>query len=387
MAFEDRSYSGNAIPTTLTASITNLTTTIPIASSTGWPDGTSGPFHIGIAPAGSDAYTEVIRCTGRTGLNLNVQTVPVNGRGWDNTTASSHAVNSVVHLVFTATDADEANQHYSNTGLDHHAQYLNVIRHDSSARHGIGILPTGGTASTSSVGDTAQAGTSGTLSLSDHRHARESFGSPVTAGPVNANGTAVTLPRSDHKHAGGIPILTFGTRPSSPVTGETILESDTFRMTQWTGSRWQRGAAFSQNGRTGAYVIRNANFSVPDGGAGSHIIPWDTEIQDTDGFIPAPDGTTTKTLTVPSIECGGFYIAFAHFIWASIITARAYVEVYHSDGVGIFQYRVSTTGEDRGAVAAMVPIFNGHTIQVGVWQNSGAAVNITGLLYLYRLFA
>lgn len=387
MAFEDRSYSGNAVPATLTASIINTDTAIPISVSTGWPDGTSGPFHVGIAPAGSDNFTEVVRCSGRTGLTLNVQTVPVSGRGWDGTTASSHAINSVIVPVFTATDADEANQHYSNTGLDHHTQYLNVARHDLSARHGIANLPVGGTPSTSVVADTAQAGTSGTLARSDHKHARESFGSPVTAGPNNADGAAVTVPRSDHVHAGGIPILTSSTRPASPVTGQTILESNTFRATQWTGTRWQRGPHFSGAGRTGAYVVRSAGYTIPDGGASTYIIPFDTEVNDSDGFMPTPDGTTTNTLTVPNLECGGLYIAFAQFIWTTIITQRAYVEIVQNVSGTNYQYRVSTSGEDRGALTALLELTTGNTVQVGAWQNSGVSVGISGYLLLYRLFA
>lgn len=389
MAYEDRSYSGNAVPATLTANISNVATTIPISTSTGWPDGTSGPFHVGIATAAApNDYIEVIRISGRTGLNLTVQTVPVNGRGWDGTTAAAHLTGAVIRHVFTATDADESNQHIVNTGLDHHTQYLTVARHDLSARHGFGVLPTAGTPSTSVVGDTAASGASNNVARVDHKHARESFGSPVSAGPVNGDGVATSLPRSDHLHAGGIPIIAnAAARPGSPATNETVIQADNFRMMQWTGTRWQRGPAFSFAGRTGCYVGRTAGFPVPSGGATSYILPWSTELFDSDGFIPTPDGTTTYTLTVPSLEVSGVYIVTAHIVWQTYFTQRSYIELIHTfSGPGTNQHRVSLTDEDRGTISASLDLASGDIIQLGLWQNSGAPVDVVGYLTMYRLF-
>lgn len=388
MAFEDRSYSGNAVTTTLTANISAVATTIAIASSTGWPDGTSGPFFAGIAPANDPKnFTEVVRLTSRTGLTLNVQTVPVGGRGWDGTTASSHIVGEVISHVATATDFDEANQHIANTALDHHGQYLTVARHDQSARHGFGILPTAGTPSTSAVGDTATSGSSNNLARIDHRHAREGFGSPVTSGPVSADGVATSVSRSDHKHAGGIPIIADASaRNPSPVTGEVQLEADTKRAVMWTGSRWQRGPGFSGTSRTGAYVSRVAVYSIPDGGASSYILPWDTVSLDTDGYIPPPDGTTTYTLTCPSLETAGMYIVTGHLVWASYFTQRNYVEIVHGFSGSFNQHRVPLTGEDRGTISVSLDIANGDTIQMGLWQNSGSVQDASGYLTMYRLF-
>src|SRR5687767_9151287 len=105
-AGERRSTSGNAITTTITANITSGDTIIPIAANTGYPDGTNGPFFVRID-------SETIKCISRSGLNLNVQTVPVTGRGWENTSAASHTTSAAVNLVFTSTDADDANKHYA----------------------------------------------------------------------------------------------------------------------------------------------------------------------------------------------------------------------------------------------------------------------------------
>ena len=374
MAFEDRSYSGSAVPAELTANISNVDTTILMSTSAGWPDGTGGPFHIRID-------SEVIRVSGRVGNTLTVQTVPVGGRGWDATTASAHIAGAIIEHVYTATDADEANQHYANTGLDHHTQYLTVGRHDIAGRHGFGILPTAGTPSTSSVGDTATAGASNNVARIDHRHAREGFGSPVSAGPTNADGAATTVARSNHVHAGGIPILTSGTRPGTPIDGQTIIESDTNRVVQYDGTKWVRGPWFASSGRTGFASGRTIAYSIPDAGASSYVIPWSTEVFDSDGFSPPADGTTTYTATIPSVECEGLYIVSVLAFWGTLFSQRSYVEIIYNDGVGgIYQYRATTTGDDRVAVTATIQMTNGQSIQVGAWQNSGSARDISYFL-------
>lgn len=163
-AGERRSTSGNAITTTLTSNITSGDTVIPAAASTGYPDGTVGPFFIKID-------SETIKCVSRTGLNFNVQTVPVTGRGWEGTSAASHQSGASLNLVFTATDADDANKHYADIG-DNHPSLLNNARHDQSARHPASILPLGSPGS-SAPGDTASAGSASSIARSDHRHGRE----------------------------------------------------------------------------------------------------------------------------------------------------------------------------------------------------------------------
>lgn len=164
-AGERRSYSGNAVTTTPTANFNSAATTFSITDPTGYPDGTTGPFFVQVD-------SEVIKITGRAGATLSVQTVPVSGRGWDGTTAASHTTSSTVSHVYTKTDADEANEHYSNIALDHHTQYLTTLRHDLSARHPITVLPVGSPGA-SAPGDTASAGVATSLAKSDHRHSRE----------------------------------------------------------------------------------------------------------------------------------------------------------------------------------------------------------------------
>lgn len=164
-AGERRSTSGNAVTTSPSANFNSSATSFTIASSSGYPDGTTGPFFIQVD-------SEVIKIVGRTGLTLNVQTTPVTGRGWDNTAAASHTTSSVINLVWTATDAEDANKHYADTTVDNHTHYLTVGRHDTTTRHPASVLPLGSPGS-SAPGDTTNAGVASSVARSDHRHGRE----------------------------------------------------------------------------------------------------------------------------------------------------------------------------------------------------------------------
>lgn len=164
-AGERRSYSGNAVTTSPTSNFNSSASTFVIADATGYPDGTNGPFFIQIDQ-------ETIKIVGRTGTTLNVQTTPTTGRGWDNTNAASHTTSSTVNLVYTSTDADDANKHYADASVDNHTQYLTTARHDSTTRHPASVLPLGSPGN-SAPGDTASAGTASSIARSDHRHGRE----------------------------------------------------------------------------------------------------------------------------------------------------------------------------------------------------------------------
>ncbi len=207
---------------------------------------------------------------------------------------------------------------------------------------------------------------------------------PLAAGPANVTGVADTVNRGDHIHAGGVPIVTVATRPASPILGEMIIESDTRRVLLWTGTQWRRGPSFTINARTGVYLQRLAALSVPNGGASTYFITFDTEAQDTDNFTSGG-----ITITCPSAEISGFYLCTLYVEWASILSARAYIEIQHTfnAGASVIRHRFSTTGEDRGTLTVPIEIASGDTLVAGAWQNSGAAVNITvASLTAYRLF-
>ena len=99
-----RSYAGAAPACTLTNSITaGDTTALLTGTVTAWNDTAGGPFFMVIDP-GLVTEEKVLVGT-RTGSSLSSMT-----RGVDGTTAASHAAGATCYPVFTATDANEANE-------------------------------------------------------------------------------------------------------------------------------------------------------------------------------------------------------------------------------------------------------------------------------------
>jgi microcystin-dependent protein len=97
-------------PTTLTG--TGLSSTglsFTIASNTNWPVGTN-KFWVTVDPG--TAQEERILCTSRSGLTV---TITDGDRGQDDTARSAHAVGATIWPSWSATDADEANEHINAT--------------------------------------------------------------------------------------------------------------------------------------------------------------------------------------------------------------------------------------------------------------------------------
>lgn len=111
-----RSYSATAVPTSLPVGIGIADTSLVIADATGWPDGTGGPFIATIKRGQSGE--EKILVTSRSGTTLSGLT-----RGYEGTTASTHASPETVEHTSSKTDLDEANAHINDTTRDDHTQY------------------------------------------------------------------------------------------------------------------------------------------------------------------------------------------------------------------------------------------------------------------------
>lgn len=112
MAKTRRSYTGGAASTTTGSSIASSgTTSFTIAAYTGWPYG-SAPFHVVVEPGTSNEEKILVTRTGATDTTINIYATPnvAANRGVDGTTAFAHNSASTIYPVFTATDADEANE-------------------------------------------------------------------------------------------------------------------------------------------------------------------------------------------------------------------------------------------------------------------------------------
>lgn len=173
-----RDHAGAAVVTTLSANISASDLSITISDATGWPTGgVNGPFFVDINPDG--AGEEKVLVTSRTATTLTVAVV--GDRGVDGSSASAHNAGVKIRPTWTATEAQEANDHIFDVARDDHTQYMKAdgTRHDLTARHSAGtVVPTG---SPASVGTVLSDGVAATVARADHVH-------DLGAGSVDASG-------------------------------------------------------------------------------------------------------------------------------------------------------------------------------------------------------
>ena len=100
-AFTRRQYAGASAATTISAGINTTDTTCTLAATTGWPSSAGIPFYVVLDP-GTSAEEKCSATISGSTLTLT--------RGQDDTTASSHSAGATIYPVFTANDADEANE-------------------------------------------------------------------------------------------------------------------------------------------------------------------------------------------------------------------------------------------------------------------------------------
>lgn len=100
-AFTRRQYKGAAVATTTTNSLNTSDTSVSLAATTGWPSTASVPFYVVIDP-GTSAEEKCLATISGSTLTLT--------RAQDDTTASSHSSGATIYPVFTAKDANEANE-------------------------------------------------------------------------------------------------------------------------------------------------------------------------------------------------------------------------------------------------------------------------------------
>jgi len=106
------SHKGAARKAVLTVGLGGTTgdVTITCDDLTGWPTGASSRPFTAVINRGF-ATEEKVLCASRSGNVLTVQTVGTNGRGWDDTTITSHSVNDTIEHVWTSTEAEDSAAH------------------------------------------------------------------------------------------------------------------------------------------------------------------------------------------------------------------------------------------------------------------------------------
>ena len=211
-----KSFSGAAVPTTLTSNIGTGDTTIFVASISNWPNTTTGPFVITIDKG--LAAEEKVLCQSYTG---NWITVSPGGRGYDGTAAQAHTAPATVNCTLDANTIDTHDAFVAGVGtLSPTTSHIgdtafagnSGVPADAYHSHGREQFATGAS-STSAVGDSATDGTSNSPARADHKHGRESYATLTgnlaygTVTPSNSNpgdaaaaGSATTPARADHVH-------------------------------------------------------------------------------------------------------------------------------------------------------------------------------------------
>ena len=96
-----RQYKGAAAPCTTTNSLTSVDTSVTLSAITGWPSTAAVPFYVVIDPGNSSEEKCSATISGST-LTLT--------RGADDTTAVAHSSGATIYPVFSADEADEANE-------------------------------------------------------------------------------------------------------------------------------------------------------------------------------------------------------------------------------------------------------------------------------------
>ena len=108
MAKTRRAYTGAAAATTTTSAIAaSGTTSFTVAAATGWPYG-SDPFFVVLSPGTASEEKVLVTRAGSSDTTINIASD--SNRGQDGTSAVSHSSGVPVFPVFTALDADEANE-------------------------------------------------------------------------------------------------------------------------------------------------------------------------------------------------------------------------------------------------------------------------------------
>lgn len=256
-----RQYAGAAVETTITGSVASSgAVTITLAASTGWPDGSTGPFAIVVDPG--TPTEEKILVTERIGLNL---TVGAPGRGYDGTTTVGHAAGAVVYLTYTAIDFDEANAHVNATSAAHAAT---AISYNGSA----GLSAANVEAALDEL-DTEKAPASHTHSASAvtdfDEAARDALGAAITAGSgisktVDDGANTITLALSG----------AAGTVTYASLESPTMAEASNFTTTVPAGSgAWDDCTPTATTDPDS--FISGATWTVPAGKGGLYVIGFD----------------------------------------------------------------------------------------------------------------
>lgn len=294
-----KSYKGAPVTTTITTGVNDSATTVNVAAVTGWP--TSFPYYAVIDPG--TAKEEKVRVTNISTLQLTVV------RAQDDTTAVSHDSAATIYPVFTAVEADEANQIASvmTTKGD-------IISTDGTT---INRLAVGGTNTHVLQVDSAQ--TNGIK-----------WGQVATAGIANG---AVTPAKLSFDIAGVI--TAFG--GSSAPTGWLLCDGSAVSRSTYADLFAVIGSTYGSGDGSTTFNVPNLKGKIPVG-----LDAAQTEFD----TLAETGGAKTVTLDTTMIPSHAHTIsAYSH---SSISTA----DLSHTHGAGSYAVSSNTTGISASSSSA-----------------------------------
>ena len=178
---------------------------------------------------------------------------------------------------------------------------------------------------------------------------------------------------------------TSGTRPTG-VEGRIIAETDTDRVLIYDGASWIRIGSYSASARSGVNLARIATSqSIPSNAVAPYTftaISWDTETTDTDGYIAVP----STNITIPA-GLGGFYAVTATVSFATSPGTNSTIEFYNSTTSGTWRFPIGSAVQIPSALSLVADVAAGDVCQIRVSQASGASINVTATVQMWRLAA
>lgn len=385
MAKTRRSYKGAAASTTTSTSISaSGTTNFTIAAYTGWPYG-SDPFFVVVEPGTANEEKILVTRSGSTDTTINVYSTPsvAANRGADGTSSVAHASGSTVYPVFTALDADEANElaskwtakgdlvSHGSTTFETLAVGTNdyLLTADSSAASGLkwAQVQTAGIAN-----DAVTAAKIATGAVGSDELAADS----VTAAKIASGAVAASELASSAVETAKI--------NDSAVTTAKINDAavTTAKINDGAVTAAKLGLTEVKLRRVAAQSYLRSNGSVQ-----SDYVSWDTEDADVDGFISA----TSDTLTVPA-GLGGLYAWNCRYTCdlTSGATASCQVNALFVNGVQVSTYSdtaYSTGAAESGQTSGNIYLAAGDTLQVRFTVNLDTSSNadITAAFWMTRI--
>jgi hypothetical protein len=242
------SFAGAPVQTQLTGSIGPTDTTIPVESTSGWPDTATGEFVFVIVETAAE---EKILASAYTSTSITVAE-----RGYDGTVAASHDPGN--DNVYPCLDAKQ---------FDLHDEFV--------ANNG-SVTP-----DTSAIGDSAATGSSEWSAAADHQHGRESFatGATSSSAPADArnDGTSASPARADHKHARES-IATLVADVSPDILGLPLALTGAVAATRYVGGT-ASGAPSTGSFLAGDFTIDQSGqiwVCTAPGSPGTWVAPFNT---------------------------------------------------------------------------------------------------------------